>query len=77
MLTWLFEGIGALSRDIVEGADSTFETAKEVAADTVDEITSIPDSIAKGYSEGFISNGDTPDLVEGDKGFIDPEVQAS
>ena len=73
MLNWLFMGIGAVTRDIVEGADSTYETAKEVIVDTASEVASIPEMLAEGYSEGFISNGDHP---KGDKGFVDPKDPA-
>ena len=69
MLAWLFEGIGAVSRDVVEATDSTYETAKEIVVETAEEVASIPEMLAKGYSEGFISEGDQ---VEAD-GFVDPD----
>lgn len=58
MLNWLFKGVGAVTRDVVELADSTYETAKEGGTGLIDEIASIPDALSEGYSEGLISNGD-------------------
>ena len=58
MLNALFRGIGAATRDLVELADSTYETAKELTIDTVDSIGNIPDALAEGYASGLISDGD-------------------
>ena len=80
MLSWLFNGIGAVTRDVVEAADSTYETTKEIVVETAEEVASIPEMLAQGYSEGFISNGDnTPDTdskgtTDTDKGFVDPKA---
>ena len=60
LLQSFVESIGAVSRDIVEAADSTYEFTKEVVTDTASDIANIPEYLAQGYSEGAISDGDFP-----------------
>jgi len=76
MLNFVFKTLGGLTRDLVEAADSTYETAKEVVVESAQEVASIPDMLAKGYSEGIISNGDNPPDKPVDKPVDKPAAKA-